>query len=140
MEILHGLVRHSLHNVELDRTTSAPEAIEWIGRRHYHVVLCESGLTGKSGMGFARQSLKVSPRPTVVMLTADAHESEIPSPINEAVYATVRTPVCFRTLSAVLNCAVELNRLQCRAERFRLIRSCLKGGAAYAEAFAHPDH
>jgi DNA-binding NtrC family response regulator len=133
VEILHGLVRHSLGNVDVDTSTSAREAIEWLGGRRYHVVICESVLAGMTGMEFVEQTLRVSPRPTVVMLTAGEDEAACSAPIDEAVYAWVRTPLCFRTLSAVLNCAMELNRLRRQAERLRTIRSCLKGGAAYAE-------
>lgn len=94
-------------------TTAATgaEALGWMGRRHFHLLICDLLLPDKSGIELLQHSRSTSPDTEVIMVTGHGSAETAVRAMKEGAYDYITKPVNFDELKIVVGNALEKQQL-----------------------------
>jgi signal transduction histidine kinase/DNA-binding response OmpR family regulator len=115
VDSLAGLLSHAGHTVK--GAASAHEAVEWLAREPFDLVITDLRLPGPSGLDVLRHARSQDPDRPVIIMTAYASLEAAVAAIGEGAYDFLIKPIDPRELKLTVERALDRRRLQDSTKR-----------------------
>ncbi|MBC2602183.1 sigma-54-dependent transcriptional regulator [Puniceicoccus vermicola] len=109
---LEGLEAALEDRYEITTANNAREAFNHIESDRFDVVLTDLRMAGKSGMSVIERTLKLSPRPVCIMMTAYGNVETAVEAMKRGAYDFLTKPVSLEKLELLIERALQSERLQ----------------------------
>jgi len=109
---LEGLEAALEDRYEISTANNAREAFNHLESDSFDVVLTDLRMAGKSGMSVIEQTLKLSPRPVCIMMTAYGNVETAVEAMKRGAYDFLTKPVSLQKLELLIERALQSERLK----------------------------